>query len=197
MKNSRLAVLLVGVVAGLVVVHRASKSAQGVKLANNESYPLQIVLVSPQLSEDSTELMGATVTLRNTGNVPCVAFAASLVVTFSNSETRKMRWEEDRIALGYAKPFFPGDPISPNQIYTANRRGTVRLAAHEPSPVVGVEATLDYVEMADGKRYGADPARVGETMRMARWAHVIERKRLLNIYDSDGLQALLDELKRE
>ena len=197
MRKLTLLVLLVGAAVGFRGTARVSQTAHGVKVVNNDSYPLQIVSVTPQLSEDATELTGMVVTLRNTGGAPCVAFAVSLVLTFGNSETREVRLQEDHVALGYAKPYSPTDPIPGNQIYTVDRTGTLRVSAREPATIVGVEARLDYVELADGKRYGPDPERVGETFRMTRWGHAAERKRLLSIYDSSGLQALLEELKRE
>ncbi len=172
----------------------ARQDAHGVGLANNASYPLQIVSVSPQVSEDATEFRGAKVTLQNTGNVPCVALALSLVLTFSNSETRKVGWHEDHAPFGYAKP--DSDPIAANQTYTADVTG-VQVLGRESATVAGVEPRVDYVEMADGKTYGEDPDGVGETIRMTRWGHAAERKRLLSIYDTNGLQGLLGELNRE
>ncbi len=159
--------MMVGVLGAFWLVHAANH----VKLANanNESYPLKIVSVSPQLSEDATEFRGAKVTLKNTADERCVAFAVSFVVTFSNSERREVKLQEDHVALGYAKPYSAADLIPANQIYTAETTG--RVAAREPATFAGVEAHIDYVEMADGKTYGEDPDSVGEEFRVTRWSH--------------------------
>ncbi len=97
-------------------------------------------------------------------------------------------------SVGYTKP--DADPIAANQIYTADATGRVQVRGRESATVAGVEARVDYVEMADGKKYGEDPGKVWETFRMSRWERAAERSRLLSIYDTNGFQALLDELKR-
>ncbi len=182
---------------GVLGAVRLAQDTNQVKLTNDPSYPLQMVSVSPQLSNDATEFRGAKVTLRNTGNVPCAAFAVSFILTFSNSETRRSAWQEDHIPLGYANASLATDrQIMPNQIYTAEATG-LRVPAHEPATITGIEARIDYVEMADGKTYGEDQDKVGEAFRMTRWGHIIERKRLLDLYNTGGLEALLEELKRE
>lgn len=184
-----------GMVAALGAACLA-QDAPAVRLANNDSDPLQIVSVSPRLSDDLTKFEGAKVTVQNTGSVPCVAFGVSLVLTFSNSEERTTKLSVDLVSLGYAKPGSASNRIAPKQVYTETMH--VRTAARESSATItGIEARVDYVEMADGKKYGEDPGRLGEIFRMSRWGHAAERKRLLDIYDSSGLQALLDELKRE
>jgi hypothetical protein len=193
MKMRRASVSLVAISLALGALC-GSGLAQEVQLKNDPTYPLQIVSVSsPQLSEDGTVFHGATVSVQNTGSVPCVAFAVSLVLELSNSQTHRVSFQEDHNALGYAKGS-SSDEIALGQTYTMRNTTGVRMIIPSGVTITGIQARVDYVGMADGKRYGDD--KVGQTFRMTRWEHAAERVRLLKIYNTQGLQALLDELQR-
>jgi hypothetical protein len=62
--------------------------------------------------------------------------------------------------------------------------------------ITGMKAQVDFVKTVDGKTYGADPNRMGKTLRFGEFSRRSERKRLLQIYNSGGLSALLNELQR-
>jgi len=193
MRRASVPLVAIGLVLGALC---GSGLAQEVELKNDPAYPLQLVSVSsPQFSEDGAVFHGATVSVQNTGSVPCVAFAVSLALELSNSQTRRVRFQEDHNALGYAKG---SSEIAPGQTYTMNNMTATGVRIPIPSGVTitGIQARVDYVGTADGKSYGDDPDKMGKTFRMARWGRAAERTRLLEIYKTQGLQALLDELKR-
>ena len=194
MKSLILVFLAAGTLACTVGSGRPGQGTYGIKATNNSAYPLQIVSISPQVSEDGTAFEGAKVTLQNTGDVPCNAFAVSFIITFSDGQTRRATWQEDHVALGYSTQV-PNIRIMQKQSYDGDATGT-RASTPESAAVTGIEARLDYVEMADGKRYGDDPDKVGQAFRMARWGASSERKRLLNVYKSGGTQALVGQLEQ-
>lgn len=197
MKTVFLVFLAAGTLGCVVSSGRPGQGAFGVKATNNSSYPLQIVSISPQISEDATAFEGARVTLKNNGDVPCNAFAVSFIITFSDGETRRATWQEDHVALGYTTQIPATDNrIMQNQTYNGDATG-MRLSSPESAAVSGIEARLDYIEMADGKRYGDDPDKVGQEFRMSRWGASSERKRLLAVYKSGGTEALVNELERK
>lgn len=197
MKSVILIFLAAGALGCAVSSGRPGQGTFGVKATNNSSYPLQIVSISPQVSEDGTAFQGARVTLQNTAEVPCNAFAVSFIITFSDGETRRATWQEDHVALGYTTQVPATDNrIMQKQSYNGDATG-MGVSTPESAAVTGIEARLDYIEMADGKRYGDDPDKVSEAFRMARWGASSERKRLLNVYKSGGTQALVEQLEQK
>ncbi|MGH9452663.1 MAG: hypothetical protein ACRD2O_01680 [Terriglobia bacterium] len=167
--------------------------AQQVRLSNDPTYPVQIVSVSPRLSDDGA-LDGVKVTLRNVGTVPCEVFSVSLVLTFSNSQTARAAVRAGSDDLGY-KNLKPKGIIAAGQDYTEN--STIHIPPPSGGTITGIGAGIDYIAMADGKGYGPDPEKVARQVGMMRFARVGERKRLLNIYKTQGLQALLNDLERQ
>jgi hypothetical protein len=191
MRRALVSLVVIGLVLGGLC---GSALAQEVELKNDPTFPLRLVSVSsPQFSEDGTVFHGATLTVQNTGSVPCVDFSVSLVVQLSNLQTRRVAFREDHNALGYARG---SSEIAPGQNYTTRGWPRARIPIPSGVTITGIQARVDYVGTADGKSYGDDPDKVGETFQMMRWGHAAERKRLLEIYNTQGLQALLDELQR-
>jgi hypothetical protein len=192
MRRASISLVAVGLALGALC---ASGFAQ-VELKNDPSYPLQLVSVSSlQFSEDGTVFHGATVSVQNMGSVPCVAFAVSLVLELSNSQTRRMTFSEDHNALAYAKGS-SSDEIVPGQTYIMRDTTGVRLPIPIGVTITEIQARVVYVETADGKSYGDDRDKVGPSFRIGRLERAAERARLLKIYNTQGLQALLDELQR-
>lgn len=190
-------ILAASTLAGASGLARPSQEEYGVKVTNGRGYPVQIISVVPRVSQDGSEFEGAKVRLQNIGDVPCEAFSVSFIITFTDAETRTASLQEDHAPLGFSKGSTPLDKlIVPRQIYVAEALG-LRVPALEPSTVSGIEARLDYVQMANGKTYGNDPDHAGEQMRMMRWGRKAERERLLDVYRSGGMQALVKELERK
>jgi hypothetical protein len=197
MKKLFMILLTAGSLGCVIGSSKPAQDSYGVKIANDPNAPVQVISVSPQVSQDGTAFEGAKFALQNTGKVPCNAFSVSFTITFNDAETRNATWQEDHVDLGYSEP----DPatesrIMPQQTYNGDA-GVMHVTPREPATITGVEAHLDYVEMADGKTYGNDPEKVGEAFHMTRWAHSAERKRLLNVYETHGLKGLLGELQRK
>ncbi len=188
------AALAAGFVVGIFV---ADGFAQEVFLNNNPSYPLQIVSVSPNIGDGGSAYNGAKVTLRNTGNVACVAFGVSVILHLSNSQTARQSILEDHVALGQALP--GSQPIAPGALYEAGNRSFMQTRLPVPKGVTieRIEARVDYVEMADGKTYGADPDALRIGLSARRLAAKAERARLLKIYRDQGIDALVTELTRQ
>jgi len=193
MRRASISLVAVGLAFGALSV---SGFAQEVELKNDPSYPLQLASVSSlQFSEDGTVFHGATVSVRNMGSVPCVAFAVSLLLELSNSQTRRMTFSEDHDALAYAKGG-SSDEIVPGQTYVMRDTTGVRLPIPSGVTITEIQARVVYVETADGKSYGDDRDKVGPGFGIRRSERAAERARLLKIYNTQGLQALLDELQR-
>ncbi len=170
--------------------------AQQVQLKNDPAYPLQIVSVNPSVS-NATTFKGAKVTVQDMGKAPCVAFSVGLVFELSNFQTRRVTFREDHNALGYSIGSSSQDQIPPGETYTMPNTSGVQFLAPKGTTITGIEALVDYAEMSNGKKYGQDPDRLGELFGMMRWTRGAERKRLLNLYNTQGLQALLAAMERQ
>jgi hypothetical protein len=186
--------------AGCFLLFASCRSglAQEVQLKNDPTLPLQIVSVSPQLSQRSdgaTIFQGGDITVQNTGTVPCVAFAVSVVIELSNSKTDSVALGGDLNAFGYLKPIPAQNELAPGQTYTMHNMGLNYVTGPDIT-VTGIKAQVDFVRTDDGTRYGNDPNKVGVRLQMKEGARSSERKRLLRIYNSGGLSALLKELQR-
>lgn len=193
-----LTLIAAGAMAGLSASAWSAQGSYAVKLANDPSYPVQMVSVSPQISQDGLNFEGAKVILRNTGGVPCEAFSVSFILTFNNGETARSSSQVDFASLGYKSPGTGSDRrIIPGQVYTEDWTGRMRVPPPEPAVIVGVEARLDYIKMADGRSYGPDPDHIGQQFQFMRWGKILERGRLLDVYKTKGIEALLGELERK
>lgn len=160
---------------------------QSVEISNDPKYPLQIATVSPQIGPGSS-LNGVKIVFRNAVQAPIVALSASVLVRLSNSSTKRITLSEDH--AGSSRP----TPLGPGQFY--ERTSQSRIVPRQGVTITGVEARVDYIEMADGTTYGPDPDNVQQQFRTNRFVKRTEREKLLQLYQERGLNALLDELKR-
>ncbi len=192
MRRMEATALAVAMVVGAVMTRGF---AQEVQLRNDANFPLQILSVSPDVGDGGRTYNGARVSMRNTGNVACVAFAVSVVLTLSNSQTRRESIREDHAALGYAQP----DPraIGAGQVYEAGNVVRSRLPIPAGATIDHIEARVDYIEMADSKTYGPDPDDLRKELRSRRFGTKAERTRLRKLYQEQGFSVLLNELMRQ
>jgi len=198
MVKTLLGLLAAGAMAGVIGSAQSPQGGYSVKLANDPAYPLQIVSVSPQISQDGIEFDGATLTLKNTGKAPCDAYSVGFTLTFNDGTTRTASLQEDFAFLGYKTQGSGPDPrIMPGQVYTVDGTERMQVRAGQPAVITGVEVRLDYVESVDGKTFGPDPSHIREQFQYMRWGTSMERGRLLDIYKTKGIQGLLDELQRK
>lgn len=165
--------------------------AQGVELRNDPNHPLQIESALVDVQEGGRLIAGARVAVRNKGQVPCIAFAVSLIVKLDNGKSGRLTIAQDRATLG-AEELREGIP--PGQLLDAATRS--RFPIPSGTKLAGVETRLDYIEMAGGATFGRDPDNYKERFGVVRMARDHERKRLLKIYREKGLPALLEELGR-
>lgn len=166
-------------------------SSQAVQLRNNPDYPLQIVSVLPDIQAGGKLIAGARISVRNTHQVPCVAFAVSVSVKFDNGESRRMTIAQDARHLGFDDP---AGQVAPGQLL--DRASRSQIAVPPTAKIVAVQGRVDYVEMADGTTYGDDPDDYKKLFGLLRASRQQERKRLLRVYGEKGLGALLEELRR-
>lgn len=163
---------------------------QDVQIKNDPKQPIQIVSVVPQITT-GTVINGVRVVFRNNGPTEIVALSAVLRLRFSNSTSNRIVISQDHIGLGYAAGT---SGIAPGQIY--ERVATGRITPQPGVTLVGIDAEVDYVEMADGSTYGKDADGVKTRFAHMRYAKRTERARLLKIYQQQGLNELLGELNR-
>jgi hypothetical protein len=185
-------VLVSSAAAFMLVTLVSPARGQEVQIRNDPSYPVQILYVSPSIAEGGTAVSGASVSVRNTGSVDCVAISVAVVVKYTNSLARHvMISTRDYSGLGYT---YTSGGVPPGQVQDIPGAGTVTTP--QGSTIANLEARVDYIEMADGTTYGNDPHNVRQQINMSRGAKRAERARLLKIYQETGIDALISELKR-
>jgi hypothetical protein len=160
---------------------------QGIEIANDPKYPLQIVSVSPHIGPTGS-FNGMKILFKNTASAPIIALSASVVVRLSNSKSNRITLSEDH--ADSSRP----TPLGAGQLYERTSQSGIK----PPSGVTitGVQARVDYIEMADGTMYGPDPDNMKQHFKTTRFVRRSERKRLQQIYQDKGVNALLEELKR-
>jgi hypothetical protein len=166
-------------------------SGPPVSILNDPNLPLQIERVKFALSDDGNTLSGPEIVIRNTGSERCLAFALELKKKLADGRIARSYYSED-----YAQAGIGSDTgIAPNQVHTRVSPGYSKRAPGHPA-VIGVEASVDYVEMSDGRTFGPDAA--GRKLRFGamRAAHRHERKRLDLLQREKGTEELLKELRK-
>ncbi|MBI1739243.1 MAG: hypothetical protein HYR58_08340 [Acidobacteria bacterium] len=168
-----------------------SAAAQAVRMKNEPNTPLQIESFIPEFQESGKRISGTLLAVRNTGKVPCVAFAVYIRLKFTDGKVSRITIAEDRAALGI-KGETSG--IAPGEHITNTGQGGV--TSPSGASIESAEAYIDYVEMEDGTVFGPDEGKFRTRFSMLRATRQHERKRLEKIYREKGFNELLKEIQR-
>jgi hypothetical protein len=180
-------ILLIVVFALISMRTVAAQSAHVVDVLPTSGLPVQIL--SASASGDAYQVTAARATVKN--------LAANRVLAVA------LKWTimtGDKSLVSYTRvDFGPGGPYGPNRLQPGDSielesSGATTL---QETPVDKIRVSLDYVELADGTRYGSDSGQHSTKLATARTGALAERIRLRTIYKQYGLQALLSELDRQ
>ncbi|MFQ5777442.1 MAG: hypothetical protein ACE5IP_05495 [Terriglobia bacterium] len=180
-------VLLLVIPAVLAVAQEGGggQFRQNVRILPTPGCPLEITEATATFTEG--EVRGFSATLRNYSDQRVVAYA--------------VLWKAKLLGGAKLESVVTRDYLSPSKApetagIAAGAVETVTSTEHlKPPLLVSLAVVLDYVELADGTHYGKDETETWKELQTSREAVEGYRAILLHLYERQGVEALLEELR--